>query len=246
MKHEPQQIIRVLKAFKTENATYDLDEVYGVRASLAAQFVSQGLAEIVNVDEDDDEDEEQDPTPIGPAWSDPDLGTFHFDDFGWTTRVPLPGFNVFTRGKRKPPETYKLLIESDAADQLPTPDAVALVKRVLGNDAALARRVADALWADFTGEGPKSGMYWHGDLDQVAEGIETGKPPRKAGDLYKLMSLSEIRIRPVTGDSGKAQVLAELEFDAVFEEEHGVGILTDGANVLGVGYSGEACPFDSD
>jgi hypothetical protein len=35
-----------------------------------------------------------------------------------------------------------------------------------------------------------------------------------------------------------------LSFRAAFEQEHGVGVLTDGQTVLGFGYSGEATPFE--
>src|SRR5437016_13107130 len=144
MKDEPRQVIRVLKAFKTENATYELDEVYAVRASLAKQFVSQGLVEIVNVDEDEDEDEEEDgdaevETLMGAAWNDPELGAFHFGDFGWTKRVELPAFDAFKFRQRrggKSPQTYALVIHADTEDELPTPAAVGLVKRLLANQAA--------------------------------------------------------------------------------------------------------------
>src|SRR5438477_469409 len=130
MKGEPRQVIRVLKAFKTENATYELDEVYAVRASLAKQFVSQDLVDIVN------------------------------------------------------------------------------------------------------GAGPDSGTYWHGELDLVTHGMESGEPPRNARDLFKLMGLSEIRIRK---PAPRAQPpLAELNFHAAFEEEHGVGVLTDALEIRGL------------
>jgi hypothetical protein len=242
MKDEPRKVIRVIKAFKTENATYDLDEIYGVRASLAKQFVKDGLVEIVKVDLEEDEEEEVE-TPTGPSWEDPELGAFHFGDFGYVKRVELPAFKAFNfRARRaKSPQTYPLQFDADTADQLPTPAAVALAKLILANHAALASKVADALWADFTGSGPDSGMYWHNDLDQVAQGMESGKPPRSARDLFKLMKLSEIRIKKVS--RSRAPVLAELNFRAAFEEEHGVGVLTDGLEVLGFGYSGEAEPF---
>src|SRR5437868_5775706 len=156
MKDEPRQVIRVLKAFKTENATYELDEVYAVRASLAKQFVSQGLVEIVNVDEDEDED-------------------------------------------------------------------------------------GDAEVETLMGAGPDSGTYWHGELDQVTRGIESGEPPRNARDLFRLMGLSEIRIRK---PAPRAQPpLAELNFDAAFQEEHGVGVLTDAWEIRGLGFSSDVTPF---
>ena len=45
---------------------------------------------------------------------------------------------------------------------------------------------------------------------------------------------------------GYKKPVAELTFAALFEEEHGVGVLTDGKEILGTGYMGEAAAFDSD
>jgi hypothetical protein len=191
-----------------------------------------------------EEDEEEVETPSGPAWEEPELGEFHFDDFGWTRRVEMPGFEAFkfgARGERKSAKAYPLLIDAESAEELPAPAAVALAKRVLANQEVLAATVAEALWADFAGSGPESGMWWHGDLDQVGEGMEDGQPLRGAGDLFKLMRLSEVRI--TKSSSGSGSLRAELNFEAVFEEEHGVGILTDGAEVVGIGYSGDASEF---
>jgi hypothetical protein len=243
MKDEPRQVIRVIKAFKTENAVYELDEVYSVRVSLAKRFASEGLVEFVTFDDEEEEAEDVD-TPTGPAWTEAELGTFHFDNFGWTKRVEMPAFEAFrfgSRRKRESAKTYQLLIDAESAEESPAPAALALAKRVLGNQEALAAKVAEALWADFTGSGPDSGMWWHGDLNQVADGMEEGQPPRGAGDLFKLLRLSEIRI--TKSSSGSECLRAELNFEAAFEEEHGVGILTDGAEILGIGYSGDASEF---
>jgi hypothetical protein len=252
MKDEPRVVIHVLTGFKTENATYDLDEIYGVRKSLAKQFVKDGLVEIVKVTEED-EDEKEEETPTGPAWEEPDLGTFHFDDFGWTKRVDVPAFKAFKyrARRRKLPVTCTLAFTTYDEKNKPTPAAVALAKLVLANHAALVTKVADAMWADFTGSGPESGMYWHGDLDQVAQGMvdfnaQGLKPPRSAGDLFKLMRLQDIRIEQPARQSARATsspLLAQLNFRAAFEQEHGVGILTDGSELLGIGYSGDVSPF---
>ena len=115
-----------------------------------------------------------------------------------------------------------------------------MAKKFIANQAALAGKVAEALWADFTGAGPKSGMYWHGDLDQVAQGMESGEPPTSAKDLYKLMNLSNVLIKKV-----RKKYMAEMNFGAEFEEEHGVGILTDGDAITGIGYSVDVTPFKS-
>ncbi len=251
MKEQNTEIIRVLKAFKTKNATYKLDEVCLVRPSLAKEFASRGLVEIVHVDEDEEKEEE---VLVGPTWDDPELGQFHFDDFGWTICVAAPAFKAFkfrTR-HRTAPATYKLVIRADTADQLPTSNAVALAKKVVTNQTALVAHVADALWADFTGTGPDSQMWWHGKLKEVGQGLETGKAPRSARDVLKLLKPAEIRIRQASRTGkirvGKAsrpgeQVVAVLHFAAAFEEEHGVGVITDGFNVLGIGYSEDVQPF---
>jgi hypothetical protein len=41
---------------------------------------------------------------------------------------------------------------------------------------------------------------------------------------------------------GRKRPLAELSFHAAFEEEHGVGILTDGRQVVGIGYLADVEP----
>ena len=45
---------------------------------------------------------------------------------------------------------------------------------------------------------------------------------------------------------GYDKPIVELSFGAAFEEEHGVGILTDGAKIIGIGYSYDVTPFESD
>jgi len=114
---------------------------------------------------------------------------------------------------------------------------VALAKRVLDNQGSLVKKVVEALWADFVGSGPDSGMYWHDNLDQVAEGMEDREAPESADELFELMRLNGITIKPAEDDSDT--FVAELNFDAAFEEEHGVGVLTDGLEILGLGYSGD-------
>src|SRR5437764_765849 len=141
MKDEPRVVIRVLKEFKTAAAVYEAGEVYGVRASLAQQFVSQGLVEMVNFDSDEDEDEAE--TITGPVWEERELGTFHFDGIGWVGRVPAPAFKAFGfgGGRGKSTGTYRLVFESDSEEERPTAAAVAVAKQVLANQEALVARV---------------------------------------------------------------------------------------------------------
>jgi uncharacterized protein DUF6985 len=237
---EPTQVIFVLKAIQADDATFERGRMYRVGGALAKEFVEQGLAQIINMDEDES------PPKDAPTWEEPELGVFHFDGIGWIKKVEAPAFDAYqyrrTDLKTGSNERYILSIDANHEKELPSPDAVAVAKKVLAEQAALASKVADALWADFTGAGPHSGMYWHGDLDSLAEGLETGMPPASVRDLFALMSLSSIHIRKLSGRSEKP--MAELNFEAAFEEEHGVGVLTDGQSIVGIGYSHDASPFD--
>ena len=100
-----------------------------------------------------------------------------------------------------------------------------------------------ALWDEFNGRGPDSGMWWHGDTEQWVEGLDSsGLPlPTKADDLLGLMALSSIVVRRKV--DGYDKPVVELSFAAAFEEEHGVGVLTDGKKVLGTGYSTDVTPY---
>ena len=57
------------------------------------------------------------------------------------------------------------------------------------------------------------------------------------------MYLSRITVRQdVPGCEGP---VVELSFHAAFEVEHGVGVLTDGETILGLGYSADVTPFEA-
>lgn len=44
---------------------------------------------------------------------------------------------------------------------------------------------------------------------------------------------------------GYDEPIVELSFSAPFEDEHGVGVMTDGQSVLGIGYSCDVTPFEA-
>jgi hypothetical protein len=126
----------------------------------------------------------------------------------------------------------------------PSAAAVKLALRVIANQAELPALVTSALWEEFNGRGPKSEMWWHGDMGQVAEnfGYADRPAPTRPDDLPPVMRFTGLTIRESLYEYKKP--IAELTFSAVFEEEHGVGILTDGNTILGTGYSCQASPYD--
>jgi len=186
---------------------------------------------------DEAEEEEKEAT-----WEHPKLGRFEHDGMGWTRTVKTPAFKPYRYEGSS--TKCELAFEADDESELPSREAVALAERVLANQEALAAQVATAMWDDFTGRGPNSGMYWHGDLNSLADGMEfeeTLKPPKKAEDIPRLMMLMNITVTKPRRGQGKP--LVELSFAAAFEEEHGVGILTDGKTIVGIGYTSNVTPF---
>lgn len=194
---------------------------------------------------------------MAPTWTDPRLGKFTFDDVctRWEAVVAAPGFDVLTYDWNKKPTDpgyeppnghYELKID----DEQGTTDraaAVALALKVLGNQVALAERVVAAVWDDINGRGGDSGMWWHGDFSFpqgdptglrrsfIIDGLtQDGLSLERAEDLKQLLRLREIVVRNDVGEHGES--LVELRFDAAFEIEHGIGILTDGDQILGTGY----------
>ena len=204
------------------------DEVF---ANLVAEKLSKGYQPGDNA-----------PSSEDPSWDHPKLGRFEHDGAAWTRNVKTPGFKPFRYEGSS--TKCELSFETDDETEQPSRAAIAVAERVLANQAALVAKVAKALWDDFAGKGPDSGMYWHGDLDSLADGMEfeeTLKPPKKADDVPRLMQLTNISVAKPR--RGQDKPLAELSFAEAFEDEHGVGILTDGRTILGIGYSSDLSPF---
>lgn len=183
---------------------------------------------------------------MAATWTHPDLGTFKYDrdEDAWLTTVKAPAFDVF-KWEQEPTGECELAIEVDGPKDAPSKEALALAARVLAAQADLPGKVIRALWDDFNGRGGDSGMWWHGDMERVADMSGSDDPPfQRPEDLLSAMDFLRIVIHKEA--DGYEKPVAELTFGALFEEEHGVGVLTDGKEILGTGYMGEAAAFDSD
>jgi hypothetical protein len=115
------------------------------------------------------------------------------------------------------------------------------------NHVALVDRLKTAVWKDLHGGGEDSGMWWHGDLHTIREFMamnsRTKRPPRFAerDDLHSLLGNPSIEIAESIYLYEKP--IATIRFDAMFDGEHGLGVLTDGNRVLGTGYQMDAMPL---
>ncbi len=111
--------------------------------------------------------------------------------------------------------------------------------------ASISRQLA--MWRDLHGRGRDSGMWWHGDLETVNRNIARAMGDRspqqlsKPEDLYDLMGAETVLIREATYLFERPS--ATICFEAAFDEEHGVGILTDGTRVFGTGYQLDVTPY---
>ena len=183
-------------------------------------------------------------------WSDPELGTFRFDRLWWTRTVTLPAFKAFKYRFRKRSagrSQVPLRFEVDGAENLPTKPAITIAKRLIRNEESVVSKLLKALFDDLHGKGPNSGMWWHGDIDSIYEDLseETGNlrnlKLERPESLTKLLGSPSIMIR----ESGYGYKVprATICFEALFEIEHGIGILTDGTRILGTGYEMDVSPF---
>lgn len=185
---------------------------------------------------------------MSQTWKHPELGTFNYDDEcgRWIGTHDLPAFKIF-KWKNKstePTGAYELAFESDDRKE-PSAGAIALAATVISNHEKLASLITPTLWEEFNGHGSSSGMWWHGDMDEVAAnfGYDDRPSPKCPDDLLPVMRFAGITIHETVYECDGP--LAEFTFAAVFEEEHGVGILTDGNTIIGTGYANDALPFDS-
>ncbi len=119
------------------------------------------------------------------------------------------------------------------ASDIPTDHAVSLALLVIKNQKILSDLVLKVLWDDLHGTGANTGMWWHGSFDEAFE--DSKVIPDTCKKLVHHLKFSSVVIHN-TSDIDAEPVLAELAFYAEFEEEHGVGFLTDGKSILGIGY----------
>jgi len=166
-------------------------------------------------------------------WKHPKLGEFSCQYGEVSGTVAMPG--MFNNGKRSPKVALSIYVRKN--DKEPAKEQVDLVLNVQKNAKALAKKICRALWEDFQGKGRKTGMWWHGNLAEVNRDLN--RPIRREADLPGMLKLSSMMVNK---GADKKPVMV-LNFHAPFEDEHGVGVLTDGKTVLGIGYASDVMPY---
>jgi hypothetical protein len=183
-------------------------------------------------------------------WTHEELGSFSFDQTGWSRTFELPAFEVFKYGNyRKPNEesgTSKVYLTFEGWDEsdFPSEEEIAVARRVIVNHEHLLAEGVQFLFNDLLGTGPDSGIWWRGNIGQVREIIANYCDNRleNVDDLVCLLGQPRIFIQE--SGYGYDHPCAIISFESVFEQEHGIGMLTDGKRILGIGYQTDASPFE--
>ena len=174
---------------------------------------------------------------MSATWDHPKLGRFEYRSQGWTRAIGVPAFEAFAfeaaRGDaRRSKGKYDLVFTARDEGEKPSAAAAAMADAILANQAALVGVVARALWDDVNGRGAGAGKGYLPDVKRAFK-IKKLAGPARAEDLLPALRVSGILVlEDVPNCSGP---VAELDFDAAFDPEHGVGVLTDGRTVLGIG-----------
>ena len=189
------------------------------------------------------------------TWSDSELGEFGFDQLGWSRKFDLPAFAVFEYGGFSNSAVHggrssvTVVIEADHEDEMPTAEMIAVARLTIQNHQSLIDQGTTALFDDIDGDGPNSGMWWHGDIDHVREIVASRfyrrpmNPLTGPADLRTLLGRPSIIVQQ--RGYGYDHPCAIIAFEALFEPEHGVGLLTDGRSILGTGYQVDVSPYST-
>ena len=180
------------------------------------------------------------------TWDHSELGQFKFGEYeGWLGAVSLPLFRKFTyRAKEDPSASIQLRFDAYEPDETPSEEMIQVALATVANHEQLVATGLKVLHDDFHGRGADSGMWWTDDVDHILEilGDRYSKdvldsPP----GLYRLLGCPSIDVQE-TG-YGYDKPCAIIGFESEIDIEHGIGLLTDGKQIIGSGYRCDAGAF---
>jgi hypothetical protein len=186
-------------------------------------------------------------TAMSSTWKHPSLGDFVRNGSTFSTNLTVPAFRRFSydtgysnarRSTGKVSLSFGPWMMNETLAE-PTPDMVTIAEKLLADPDKLVDSVAQALWEEFNGRGPSTGIWWYGGMDYVSESFRAGglSPPTNSQDVLPALQLTCITIFTHLWDH--PHPIAVLSFYAAFEREHDLCVVSDGDRVLGTGFSGE-------
>ena len=177
-------------------------------------------------------------------WKHPDLGVLTHSGGVWKGVIDLPAFAAFSfdtgyENARRSTGRYELELYDSATP--PAGELIACVLALRTHQQQVVSEIVRLLWASLTNTGRYIPI---GDMEAVTDTLtrQNIPAPRCAEDLLPLMQLYRISVGAYAFD--RADPVISLDFHAALEEEHGIGVLTHGQDVLGIGYACDVQPFD--
>ena len=184
------------------------------------------------------------PTPSN--WRHSRFGEFKASSGGWSRKINVPEFAAFsfdTGYSNAPRSTGDIQLGIDyfkAFAEVPaTPprEMVALLDALMADPRALVDRVVGALWEEFNGRGPESGVWWRGDMEAVNKQFKNAGLPAPKGPRGLLPALQLTMLSIFNEWWDYPSPIGYLDFRAAFEREHGLSMLCDTERILGMGFS---------
>lgn len=177
-------------------------------------------------------------------WEHPELGAFRFDS-AWLGTATLPVFSKFASMESSASETVEILIDAYKSTDIPSDGVVRVAINTISNADSLVKSGLQVLFDDFHGIRPDSGMWWHDEIDHVCEILDNRFSRGvldTADGLYELLGDASLLIQG--RGYGYDSPCAVIGFESPIDVEHGVGFLTDGAQIIGLGYRADPCAFE--
>lgn len=172
------------------------------------------------------------------VWSHPSFGEFTRGYTSWEGQIVLPAFAKFDLPL--PKGRYELHVGLSSLEEgEPQSELLGVAEKIVESQTALGDAILMALWRELTGEGPDSGMGWHGAIANNTIPQFTGPDaPEGPEDIVDWIELWQVRCVPQLDDE---KPVAEFAFRASWEEEHGgMGVLLEEGVVTGIGFGGDA------
>jgi len=142
-----------------------------------------------------------------------------------------------------------LVFRSWIDDFTPGTKEATLALRIVKNEVELVKKIKRAMSMELCGTGPDSGMYWREEPEPLEECFETLRRAKietsKIRPDHVDYLIGEPSITIWIRDASPRRAEAILDFSAAFEDEHGLGLLTNGSRILGIGFSDDVSPFET-
>ncbi|MCR9197666.1 MAG: hypothetical protein NXI04_03385 [Planctomycetaceae bacterium] len=177
-----------------------------------------------------------------------------FDEYCWEGEIELPAFSAFKYSGNGKARRSKKVEVSIYSEEPPSKSAMKMLSKIKTSQKRLVKSICQTFFDDLHQQGyqewPKEGvgfgMWWSRDPVAVALSCRDVLQKRLKQDRIwipddLLVVLYEPSIEIHLDMPGANDLPCTLiSLGAEFEEEHGVSVLTDGKQVLNLGYAGEA------